>query len=981
MRTRPFLFLPVLLALSGVTLHAEGPAIEHKEIKCIVAGKFARMDACFLPTDVAAARVYFRVQGTPAWYYVDMKREQACHAGILPKAQKKLVGQHIEYYVEASDRSFSSGRTAEFGPLVVKSARECGKDLPVAPISPTGPPAVFPSLPAAFTAAPGGLSTLAVVGGVAGAGAAAGTTAVIVNKGDDTPSQFTLQVSRAGGGSGTVSSAPGGITCGGACSAPYDSGTTVTLTATPDAGSSFLGWDGACSGTGPCTVVMDAARSVGARFGRAFPLTVTRSGSGAGTVGSAPAGISCGGTCTAPFEGGTVVVLTAQPGAGNTFLGWSGAGCSGTGSCTVTMSEARTVDAAFAGASVRLTVAKAGDGTGTVASDPAGIDCGPACTKGFGVGTRVTLSARAAAGSAFTGWSGSGCSGTGTCTVAMNESHVVTATFSAQITLSVSAKGSGSGTVTSRPAGIRCSVVDSGVCSAVFDGGTLVELTASAGAGTTFVGWSGDCAGTVGNQCLLRMDSSRRAVADFSGRHTLTVNKIGNGTGTVTSDPPGINCGGTCSAPYDFGASVTLTATPGGGSIFVGWQGGCTGASPVCTVRMTDNVTVTAKFDPATFNLNLTVNGPGAVSDNVGQITNCTGTCTGTYTTGSTVVMTATPGGAGAVFVDWEGACTGGGGCSVPITQNQALRAFFGFPLTVSKTGNGTGSVSSAPGGINCGGTCAAEFRANTSVTLTASAAGGSKFTGWTSGCEGTGPCKLTMDSPHAVTAGFAALRPLTLTMEAGTPPGGGGTITSSSSEPGEPLINCTAPPFPHTCAADYSEGTVVTLTAASSDGMAWLGCDTVVFRTCTVAVGPATNVKATFIAGLTRPGSNTPSRPERESAAGASLAWTMLLDVPGAEGQVVFNGAQTAFAGPGVSRAGSTARNGENRVEARLQKADGQPGTWRFELQGQGSVEPGSFTVLQGEPVLVMPNTLVFRLTGRAGEAVMFSFRAKVSP
>src|SRR5262249_30426679 len=206
------------------------------------------------------------------------------------------------------------------------------------------------------------------------------------------------------------------------------------------------------------------------------------------------------------------------------------------------------------------------------------------------------------------------------------------------------------------------------------------------------------------------------------------------------------------------------------------------------------------------------------------------------------------------------------------------------------------------------------------------------------------------------------------------------GTILSSSGEPGEPRINCTAPPFPHTCAASYPEGALVTLTATTIDGMTWLGCDTVNFRTCTVTLGPSTSVTAQFIAGFTKP-ARAASRPERENAAGTSLTWTMLLDVPGAEGQVVFNGAQTAFAGPGVSRAGAAARKGENRVEARLQKADGRPGTWRFELADSTALEPGSLGVLQGEPVLVTPNAIVFRLSGRAGETVMFTFRAKLSP
>ena len=91
---------------------------------------------------------------------------------------------------------------------------------------------------------------------------------------------------------------------------------------------------------------------------------------------------------------------------------------------------------------MRLSVTKAGDGTGTVASDVPGIDCGSSCASGYALGTVVTLSARAASGSTFTGWSGGGCGGTGTCTVTMNASQVVTATFSGENTLSVSARGS-----------------------------------------------------------------------------------------------------------------------------------------------------------------------------------------------------------------------------------------------------------------------------------------------------------------------------------------------------------------------------------------------------------------------------------------------------------------------------------------------------------------------------------------------------------
>jgi hypothetical protein len=77
---------------------------------------------------------------------------------------------------------------------------------------------------------------------------------------------FTLTVSRSG--NGTVTSTPVGIQCGSDCTQPYASGTTVTLTATPANNFTFVGWGGACTGTGACTVVMDAEKSITATFVR-----------------------------------------------------------------------------------------------------------------------------------------------------------------------------------------------------------------------------------------------------------------------------------------------------------------------------------------------------------------------------------------------------------------------------------------------------------------------------------------------------------------------------------------------------------------------------------------------------------------------------------------------------------------------------------------------------------------------------------------
>ncbi|MEI7744106.1 MAG: fibronectin type III domain-containing protein, partial [Chloroflexota bacterium] len=99
-----------------------------------------------------------------------------------------------------------------------------------------------------------------------------------------------LAVTRAGTGSGTVTSSPAGINCGSTCSSTFSYGTSVTLTATPATGSTFTGWSGACSGTGTCTLVMSANRAATATFALdSRTLAVTRAGTGSGTVTSSPA--------------------------------------------------------------------------------------------------------------------------------------------------------------------------------------------------------------------------------------------------------------------------------------------------------------------------------------------------------------------------------------------------------------------------------------------------------------------------------------------------------------------------------------------------------------------------------------------------------------------------------------------------------------------------------------------------------------------
>ena len=144
---------------------------------------------------------------------------------------------------------------------------------------------------------------------------------------------YDLTVVYAGSGTGTVSNNP--------FATSYTPGTSVTLTAAPDSGSSFAGWSGACTGTSTCTVTMSTARSVTATFNliASYSLTTSTTGTGVGAITASPAGPT--------YYDGTAVTLTATAESGSSFTGWSGA-CSGTSAtCTVTMNADKTVTGTF----------------------------------------------------------------------------------------------------------------------------------------------------------------------------------------------------------------------------------------------------------------------------------------------------------------------------------------------------------------------------------------------------------------------------------------------------------------------------------------------------------------------------------------------------------------------------------------------------------------------------------------------------------
>src|SRR3990172_4467423 len=320
-----------------------------------------------------------------------------------------------------------------------------------------------------------------------------------------------------------------------------------------------------------------------------FTLTVSKSGTGTGTV--TGTGINCGADCTEVVASGTSVILTAAAASGSTFAGWTGTGCS-TG--TVTLNGNITCTATFNLNTFTLTVSKSGTGSGTVTGT--GINCGADCSEPYTSGTSVVLTAAAASGSTFAGWSGGGCTGTGTCTVSMSAATTVTASFNPAsgfaLTVSVAVQatsgGSASGRVVSNPVGIDCGTD----CTETYTSGRVVALTPLPGTGSVFAGWTGNSDCTDGS---VTMNANKSCTANFAlVQALLTVTAIGNGS--VSSTSGGITCGSTCSFSISLGSTLALQATPTTGSAFAGWSGaGCQGTGS-CSITLTTDTSVTAIF-------------------------------------------------------------------------------------------------------------------------------------------------------------------------------------------------------------------------------------------------------------------------------------------------------------------------------------------------------------------------------------------------
>lgn len=411
-----------------------------------------------------------------------------------------------------------------------------------------------------------------------------------------------------------------------------------------------------------------------------------------------------------------------------------------------------------------------------------------------------------------------------------------------QLTITKTGGGSEYNSVSSSPAGIQCGQY----CTSVFAETAKVSLLPMINPGYAFTDWGGDCSGQ--NSCIVTMDSPKNISANFVAAHPLVVAK--SGSGLVTSNPAGINCGTECKASFKDAIYVTLSAKPVSGYAFKGWGDACAGTGD-CVLQMNSPKSVTATFVP-TFNLTVSKagNGFGLITSAPSDI-NCGPTCTAAFQTGTNVTLIANPL-EGSIFTGWGGACSGMEQCIVSMTSAKSVTAKFALKYDLSVTKLGPGTVTSYPSGINCGESCVASFESNTNVTLNAKEQSNSIFKGWSGACSGSSSsCTLSMVSARDVTAEFTEAFLLSMNKT------GQGTIKTSV-----PGASCGS-----ICVARAPKGFKISFTAIPDAGYKfdhWEGactgngtCDLVIDSDTTVTA-VFTRLGAQYIVGVSKIGAGT---------------------------------------------------------------------------------------------------------------------------
>lgn len=416
--------------------------------------------------------------------------------------------------------------------------------------------------------------------------------------------QYTLAVSA--NGAGAVAKSPD--------KPAYSAGESVTLTATPAVGNLFSSWSGDATGSAnPLTVVVTGNMTITGNFTPAPPRTLTITTTGPGGVTKSPDKTT--------YLNGETVTLTAVPGAGASFIGWGGALTGTLLQQSLIMDGDKTVTATFAENVYTLTLSPGGNGA--ITAEPP--------KPAYYAGEQVTLTATPATGFRFVAWGGDLSGSANPATLVMTKNSTVTATFVADADYTVTVTTVGSGVVIKTPE------------KPTYTSGEQLTLTAFAGAGAEFVGWSGDLTGNE-NPKTITVNGNMAITATFAAAGVYSLTIVPPTNGTIEVNP--------VRTLYAPGEQVTLTAQPALGYIFSAWGNDATGTTNPLVLTMDGNKVVSAVFDVAPiYNVSVAVapsddgltHGTVAVAPEGTQ-----------FTAGTQITLTATAD-SGYYFAGWSG--------------------------------------------------------------------------------------------------------------------------------------------------------------------------------------------------------------------------------------------------------------------------------------------------------------------------------------
>lgn len=625
-----------------------------------------------------------------------------------------------------------------------------------------------------------------------------------------------LTIGRTGTGAGTVTS-PAGIDCGATCSVAVAQGAEVTLTAAPDAGSTFTGWAGAgCTGTGTCTVTMTAAKNVTATFTiNTYSVTATSGVNGTLSC-TSPVNYGSNSTCTISSAAGYRLALLTDNGV--TVNG----SVSGDAYTISNVTAEHTVEAVFTTASYTLTVTKSGTGSGNATVSVGGLTWSSSVgTAVYEYNTSVTVTATADAGSTFTGWAGEGCTGTGICTVTMTTAKNVTATFTSNDTtgptLTIRTPKNNRSLTTSTVA-VSGTATDSrkgnhGIASVTINGVRADNDTAS---GSDTASWSRTISLEAGiNEIVViatdgvGISTTKSIFVNHVTAPTLKVKAPGNNRSVTTSS---ITVSGTAtdSKTGDSGiSSVTVNGeradndtatgdataswskdfalTPGLNRIdVVATDGlGNTTTKSINITRLADNEGPVLSIRTPRNNKKITTTtvtisgtasdarrgGNGIASVTVNGVRANNDTASGSDTASWSMILSSGPTSITVVATDTVGKSTektitviwNVAAAETNSTPATAVKEPFSerkipeYEVTLRTIGSGSGDITSVDQRAACGSQCTAYYPEGAEVTLRATPDGASFFAGWSgSACEGTDTCKIIIYRDTTVNAAFA---------------------------------------------------------------------------------------------------------------------------------------------------------------------------------------------------------------------------------